>query len=288
MGFVLLACGGTESGSTSGIPATGGGTGTGGSGGCAPGAETCPCYGNGTCNAGLACASNLCVKWSGTGGTNGAGGTGAGGVPVGGSGGAQQCYPEGSTCSGNPAACCLGLMCVVDARSPVNGTCARLCVSGIDCTTGCCEPLTTGTASVCAPALYCSPTCRSTGSSCLDNPGACCPNTTCAYTSLLASTPSCAAFCAFNSDCASGCCAPLGSGASVCADPSYCASNCLPAGTRPCGLGTDCCPGSYCISDAINQICLPLCTSNTQCSTGCCAAPNGNGVYVCTDPAYCP
>lgn len=166
-------------------------------------------------------------------------------------------------------------------------TCAQLCVSGTDCTTGCCEPLTTGTASVCAPALYCSPTCRSTGSYCLDNPGACCPNTTCAYTTLSA-TPSCSALCAFNSDCASGCCAPLGNGASVCADPSYCASNCLPAGTRPCGLGTDCCPGSYCISDAINQICLPLCTSNSQCSTGCCAAPNGNGVYVCTDPAYCP
>ncbi len=29
---------------------------------CAPGSETCACYGNGTCNAGLVCASSVCVK----------------------------------------------------------------------------------------------------------------------------------------------------------------------------------------------------------------------------------
>jgi hypothetical protein len=29
---------------------------------CTPGKERCPCYGNGTCDAGLGCASDLCVK----------------------------------------------------------------------------------------------------------------------------------------------------------------------------------------------------------------------------------
>lgn len=35
---------------------------------CAAGKETCTCYGNGTCDDGLVCASNLCVRW-GTAGT---------------------------------------------------------------------------------------------------------------------------------------------------------------------------------------------------------------------------
>jgi hypothetical protein len=107
------------------------------------------------------------------------------------------------------------------------------------------------------------------------------------------STATCSAICNVGTDCFSGCCAPLDDGsASVCSDPSYCGGtgqpSCLPAGTRPCGVGTPCCPGSYCTADSINQICLPLCNTNADCTTGCCAEPNGNGVQVCTDPSYCP
>ena len=55
---------------------------------CAEGTETCPCYGNMTCNSGLACFSNICVNPNtgtagsiGTGGiTGGAGSTGTGGI----------------------------------------------------------------------------------------------------------------------------------------------------------------------------------------------------------------
>jgi hypothetical protein len=58
----------------------GGGLGTGGTTSCAVGAEFCACYGNDTCNSGLACASHLCVRLgsggsAATGGTNGSGGT---------------------------------------------------------------------------------------------------------------------------------------------------------------------------------------------------------------------
>ncbi len=56
-------------------------TGTGGAD-CPDGTERCSCYGNGTCNAGLVCASDLCVDL-GTGG-----GAGAGGAPIGTGGGA--------------------------------------------------------------------------------------------------------------------------------------------------------------------------------------------------------
>ena len=76
--------GGAGGGGTSGMSTGGQSPGTGGSGGaggntsCPAGSETCACYGNGSCNAGLTCASNLCVNLGtgGTGGTGGAGGTG--------------------------------------------------------------------------------------------------------------------------------------------------------------------------------------------------------------------
>ncbi len=66
------ASGGTTS---SGAPGTGGT--------CSAGTESCPCYGNDTCNAGLACLSHVCVNPIGTGGTA-TGGTATGGVATGG------------------------------------------------------------------------------------------------------------------------------------------------------------------------------------------------------------
>jgi len=251
-----------------------------------PGTEACPCYGNRTCNAGLSCASNLCVVIGGTGGAGGGATGGSGGSSAGGSAGAPQCSPDGAVCSQDPTACCIGLTCVVDARSPSNGACAKLCRGAIDCTTGCCSLLTDGSASVCAPPQYCTSACRQVGSSCLDDVTACCPGTTCAYDDPSSTTASCAALCDAPSDCVSGCCAPAGP-VFVCSDPLYCSGGCLPAGTRPCGLGTACCPGSYCISDSINQICLPMCTLDSDCASGCCAVPNGNGIHVCTEPAFC-
>jgi hypothetical protein len=58
--------------------------------GCQTGAETCPCYGNGTCNQGLTCASNLCVNLgnpSGGGGASGQAGAGGSAAAGGGVGG---------------------------------------------------------------------------------------------------------------------------------------------------------------------------------------------------------
>jgi hypothetical protein len=65
-GVLLVACG---SGSSNKSPPA-----------CATGAETCACYGNGTCNTGLVCLSELCVNPST--GNGGAGGTttGLGGI----------------------------------------------------------------------------------------------------------------------------------------------------------------------------------------------------------------
>ncbi len=60
------AAGGTDSA---------GGGGTGGAD-CPTGTERCPCYGNGTCNIGLTCASDVCVDLGAGGTTGGTGGTG--------------------------------------------------------------------------------------------------------------------------------------------------------------------------------------------------------------------
>ena len=61
-------------GNTAASPATGGTTSTATT--CPDGTERCACYGNDTCNAGLTCASHLCVRL-GTGGTGSTGGTSA-------------------------------------------------------------------------------------------------------------------------------------------------------------------------------------------------------------------
>jgi hypothetical protein len=58
---------------------------------CPTGAETCPCYGNGTCNTGLVCLSELCVNPAtgngGAGGTLGTGGASGSGGTIPGTGG---------------------------------------------------------------------------------------------------------------------------------------------------------------------------------------------------------
>jgi hypothetical protein len=84
---------------------------------CAPGSEPCPCYGNGTCNAGLTCASDLCVDLGGLGGSpGGADDAGSPAPPTGGAGGAGPALPEGD-CGSYDGGANLGL-CVPRAESP--------------------------------------------------------------------------------------------------------------------------------------------------------------------------
>jgi hypothetical protein len=75
----IAGCGG----STAGGPQAQGGT---GGTGCPAGSEACACYGNDTCDAGLTCASHLCVNL-GTGGSAQGGMSASGGATTGGNGG---------------------------------------------------------------------------------------------------------------------------------------------------------------------------------------------------------
>jgi hypothetical protein len=75
---------------------------------CPTGAETCPCYPNGTCDVGLTCASGMCVAGGGgSGGTSQSGG-GSGGASQGGSAAIGACVPgDVAPCSGPGT--CIGL-----------------------------------------------------------------------------------------------------------------------------------------------------------------------------------
>jgi hypothetical protein len=88
-----LPTGGAATGETGtgGLPAVGGSI---ASANCPNGSERCPCYGNNTCNAGLTCASELCVAIGiGGAGAGGAAGVGAAGGPIssGGTAGSSGC-----------------------------------------------------------------------------------------------------------------------------------------------------------------------------------------------------
>jgi hypothetical protein len=95
----IPACGSSDSGNSN-VPAAG-------SGGAAdsgkqPGTEGGPCYGNGTCNTGLACLSSLCVN-AGTGGSGGSDASVGGSGGSAGAGGAAGSAGSGGDAEAGPA-----------------------------------------------------------------------------------------------------------------------------------------------------------------------------------------
>jgi hypothetical protein len=73
-----------------------------GSSGPATGSERGPCYGNGTCNTGLECLSNVCVKPA-SGAAGAAGTTGMGGMAGSSSGGTGGATGTGGAAGGTPS-----------------------------------------------------------------------------------------------------------------------------------------------------------------------------------------
>jgi hypothetical protein len=110
---------------------------------CAQGTERCPCYGNGSCNSGLTCASNTCVSLGGAGGASGGGGQ-AGTIGSGATGGSSKggTGGTGTAGTGGAAAGGSGGSCTNTSTDPMN--CGHVCknadpVFGGECpTSGCC------------------------------------------------------------------------------------------------------------------------------------------------------
>lgn len=151
---------------------------------------------------------------AGSGATGGKGGSGG----TGGTGGSPQCRMANADCTDDVGACCNGTTCVSDVNDETSAVCATNCLDNTNCASGCCVPLTNLTTAVCAPAEYCA--CISAGNSCLDNTGGCCADSICIDS---AGSTVCAATCTDNSECNSGCCAPLtNSTTRVCSPVSFC------------------------------------------------------------------
>jgi hypothetical protein len=111
------------------------GCGDGGSS-CQPGSEKCSCFMNGTCNAGLTCASNTCVDLMTTPGTGGVGGGGSISQPPSVCGAiAPQCSSIATDATGICIAecCCSQFVACTNSSS-----CTAILSCGADCTGSAC------------------------------------------------------------------------------------------------------------------------------------------------------
>jgi hypothetical protein len=117
---------------------------------CPAGAERCACYPNDTCNAGLTCLSDRCVRPNGEGGVPGQDA----------SPGQDGALPDGST----PADASCG-----DTSSDPNncGRCGRVCASGT-CSNGRCAPSLLGCFRESDGFATCDAFCQSRGTTCVN------------------------------------------------------------------------------------------------------------------------
>lgn len=132
------------------------------------------------------------------------------------------CTAPGGNCRGDTNACCNGSTCVFDTKNPAKAVCAATCLQDSQCTSGCCKVLIEGSQAVCAPATYCAGSCATPGGDCSTQTGQpCCANAICVQSTVTGT--SCAARCATNEQCRSGCCAPLdNTGELVCSPAQFC------------------------------------------------------------------
>jgi hypothetical protein len=138
------------------------------------------------------------------------------------------------------------------------------------------------------------PVCKASLDACTSN-GDCCGFSTHANYCVNTGTSLgaiCAIACTSDSECKSGCCAPLKSGGSVCAPSSQCQTTCTGGDLDSCSKNSDCCGyasgHNYCVNTggALGAICAISCTSGSQCSSGCCAPLTGGGA-VCAPSSAC-
>lgn len=128
------------------------------------------------------------------------------------------------------------------------------------------------------------PACFDVGQSCAENENGCCNGSTCINNM---DTPGiCALNCENGSECNTGCCAPISDAAgSVCAPVEYCVA-CVGAGDSCAADVNSCCSDSVCVNNSLGIHCAALCSTGSQCNSGCCA-PLDTGVTVCSPAQYC-
>jgi hypothetical protein len=147
-------------------------------------------------------------------------------------------------------------------------------------------------------------TCNSSGTCtqgpCVESGGNCTASAQCCQTgttvpngaTCTTNDNSCHAICSSNSDCASGCCEPLeGVTYGACADATQCQPQCVaPGGT--CTASAQCCQtgitvpnGATCTTN--DNSCHAICSSNSDCASGCCEPLEGVTYGACADATQC-
>jgi hypothetical protein len=110
--------------------------------------------------------------------------------------------------------------------------------------------------------------CASEGASCKTTPCCACQPLKCMTDSVSGSV--CRQSCTKNTDCATACC---DTSTGYCHDSLYC--NCVDAGAGCDGAGTNCCPGTTCLTFQADGggpfSCYTNCTKPSDCATGCCS-----------------
>lgn len=118
-----------------------------------------------------------------------------------------------------------------------------------------------------------------------DTPGAtCCAGTTCAQS---AGTMTCQATCQQDSDCGSRCCAfDSTAGANLCKTPTACCSN---EGEHCDNALEFCCDNMVCVAytDTSLNNCRPVCSTDNDCSSGCCKLFSGQTYGYCGTTGEC-
>lgn len=135
------------------------------------------------------------------------------------------------------------------------------------------------------------PACHTAGGPCNTAIDYCCAGFSCGSTSLEPGYH-CLKNCSAHSECATGCCAPLGdTSITVCLDPLFCPAVFCHQAEQTCLDGLPCCEGLACAvfgTTTESSACKPVCTDHGDCATGCCAPLGDSGTQVCLEQSFCP
>jgi hypothetical protein len=200
------------------------------------------------------------------------------------------CHVENGACGTSEDLCCEGYACGTThlVQTP---HCMKICTGHAECATGCCSGLGDSGITVCLPQVFCPDIfCGVEDQSCgLDEP--CCDGLACAVLGTTQTTSLCKPVCTQHAECATGCCAPLGSsGVSACLPQSYCPSVFCLAEDESCRDADPCCEGLVCVlfeTEPPTSACRPICEQHGDCATSCCVPLGKDDPSACLDKTYC-
>lgn len=201
--------------------------------------------------------------------------------------GVSACHGENGACGTSADFCCEGFACGTTNSEPTPH-CMKKCASHGECSTGCCAPLGDSGITVCLSRLFCPDIfCSAEEQPCASD-APCCEGLACA---VFSTTSVCKRVCTRHEECATGCCAPLGtSGTKACLAESYCPTVFCGTEDQSCLDQNPCCEGLVCAvfpTTPATSACRPICKQNKDCETGCCASLGKDHPNACLDKTYC-